>query len=136
MSTLAPPRPPSRPPLKPEPAIRAGWRTRLPWHGAEAKAAPRDDLATLCLFLVSLAVALSLGRLFRGTTWLPYGVAAAGLGHAMAWGLRRLGAGLTTASLASALLSLLVAIELVVPQATSYGVPTPFTFEVLGQALS
>ncbi len=135
MSTLAPSRPPVPPPLVPAPA-EPRWRSRLPWHGAEAKAAPRDDLASLCLFLVTLAVALSLGRLFRGATWLPYGFAAAALGHLMAGGLRRLGAGLTTASLASALLSILVAVELVVPQATTYGIPTPFTFEVLGQALT
>jgi len=84
---------------------------------------------------VTLTVAISLGRLFRGTTWLPYGVAAAALGHLLAWGLRRLGAGLTLTSVASPLLSLLVTIELVVPQATSYGIPTPFTFQVLGRAL-
>ena len=136
MSTVAPPRPAHRQYPVPPPAAPPRWRSRLPWHSAEAKAAPRDDLATLCLFLVSLAVALSVGRLFRGTTWLPYGVAAAGLGHAMAWALRRLGLGLTTASLASAFLSLLVAIELVLPQATTYGFPTPFTFGVMGQALT
>ncbi len=136
MSTAAPPRPPQATPPPPRPAARPGLRSRLPWHSAEARSAPRDDLATFCLFHVSLAVALSLGRLFRGTTWLAYGVAAAVLGHVMAWGLRRLGAGLTTASVASALLSLLVAIELVVPGATTFGIPTPFTFQAMGQALT
>jgi len=135
MSTIAPPRPPARAP-EAAPRARPRWHERLPWRSAEAKAAPRDDLATICLLLVSLAVALSVGRLFRGSTWLPYGVAAAGLGHLLSWALRRLGLGLTTTSVASALLSLLVAIELVVPQATTYGIPTPFTFEALGSALT
>ncbi len=136
MSTLAPPRSPG---VSPAPASQPtpvpAWR-RLPWRSPEAKAAPRDDLATFCAFLISLAVALSLGRLFRGTTWLPYGVAAAVLGHVLAWGLRRLGAGLTVASVASPLFSLLVALELVFPQATTYGIPTPFTVQVMGQALT
>ena len=137
MSTLAPPRPPGVPPTAPPaPAADPRWWSQLPWRSPEAKAAPRDDLATICSFLITLAVALSLGRLFRGTTWLPYGVAAAALGHVLAWGLRRLGAGLTVASVASPLFSLLVAIELVVPQATTYGIPTPFTFQVTGQALT
>lgn len=132
MTTLTPPRPPAPIPPPPLSPLR---RSRLPWRSAEAKATPRDNLATFCLFLVTAAVALSLGRLFRGTTWLPYGVAAAALGHGLACGLRRFGAGLTAASVSSALLSILVAVVLVVPQATTYGIPTPFTFEVLGQAL-
>jgi transglutaminase-like putative cysteine protease len=132
VTTLTPPRRPAAAPPPPPPPHRG---SRLPWRSAEAKAVHRDNLATLCLFLVTLAVALSLGRLFRGTTWLPYAVAAASLGHGLAWGLRRFGAGLTMASLSSALLSILVAVELVVPQATTFGFPTPFTFEVLGQAL-
>lgn len=136
MSTLAPLRPPTGPPSAPGAAPDQEWWARLPWRSPEAKAAPRDDLATLCSFLVTLAVALSLGRLFKGTTWLPYGVGAAALAHLFAWAFRRLGAGLTVASVASPLLSLVVAIELVVPQATTYGIPTPFTFQVMGQALT
>ena len=136
MSVAAPPRPQGVPPAPPPPlAPDPPWWGRLPWRSPEAKAAPRDDLATFCLFLISVAVALSLGRLFQGTTWLLYGLGAAALGHLAAWGLRRLGAGLTVASLASPLLSLLIAMELVVPQATTYGFPTPFTFQVMGQAL-
>ncbi|MEJ7764293.1 MAG: DUF3488 and transglutaminase-like domain-containing protein [Acidimicrobiales bacterium] len=138
MSILAPPRPPPAPSPPPPPAAapEPAWRERMPWRSADARAAPGDDLATFCAFLVTLAVAVSLGRLFRGSAWLPYGVAAAGLGHLLAWALRRLGAGLTATSVASPLLSLLVTIELVVPQATTYGIPTPFTFQVLGQALT
>ena len=131
MSTITRPRPAPVPPAPPPPLRRS----RLPWRSAEAKAVPRDNLASACLFLVTLAVALSLGRLFQGTTWPLYGLAAAALGHGLAWGLRRLGAGLTLASVSSALLSILVAVVLVVPQATTFGLPTPFTFEVLGQAL-
>ncbi len=136
MSTLAPTRPP--PEATPAPATTAapGWRSRLSWHRPEAKVARLDDLATLCLSLLTLAVALSLGRLFQGTGWLAYAVAAAGLGHLLAWGLRRLGAGLAATSIVSPLLSLLVSIELVVPQATTFGLPTPSTFGVLGQALT
>lgn len=136
MSVLAPPRPAPPPPppsrLPPDPK----WWARLPWRSPEAKAAPRDDLATFCIFLVTLAVALSLGRLFRGSAWLPYAVGSAVLGHLLAWGLRRLGAGLTVASVASPVFSLLVAMELVVPQATTFGLPTPYTFQVMGQALT
>jgi transglutaminase-like putative cysteine protease len=111
-------------------------RIRLPWQSPEARSAPPDDLATLCLSLVTLAVALSMGRLFQGGTWMAYGIAAAVIGHGLAWGLRRLGAGLVVTSIASPLCSLLVAIELVVPQATTFGLPTPFTLETLGQALT
>ena len=137
MSVLAPPRSPAVPPAPtPAPGPEPRWWARLPWRSPEATAARGDDLATFCSFLVTLAVALSLGRLFRGTTWLPYGMAAAALGHLLAWGLRRLGAGLTVASIASPVFSLLVGVELVVPQATTYGIPTPFTFQVMGQALS
>ncbi len=136
MSTLTPLRPPPGPPAAPPATPDPSWWARLPWRSPEAKAAPRDDLATLCLFLVTLAVSLSVGRLFTGTTWLPYGVAAALFGHLLAWGLRRLGAGLTVASVASPLFSLLVAVELIVPQATTHGIPTPFTFQVMGQALT
>ena len=135
MSTVAPPRPAAPPRAAPPPPPSRRW-PGLPWRSAEAKAAPRDDLATLCLFLVSVAVAFSVGRLFRGATWVPYGLAAATLGHGLAWALRRLGLGLVTASLSSAFLSLLVAIELVLPQATTYGFPTPFTFASTGQALT
>lgn len=136
MSTLAPTRPPSGPPPAPSAAAAPGWRSRLPWRRPEARVARLDDLATLCLSLLSIAVALSLGRLFHGTGWLAYAVAAAGLGHLLAWGLRRLGAGLAATAIASPLLSLLVAVELVVPQATTFGLPTPFTFQVMGQALT
>ena len=136
MSVLAPPRPPAPPTPTPGRGPEPDWWARVPWRSREARAARRDDLATFCSFLVSLAVAVSLGRLFRDATWLPYGVAAAALGHFLAWGLRRLGAGLTVASIASPLFSLLVGVELVVPQATTYGIPTPFTFQVMGQALS
>ena len=136
MSTLAPPRPPGPPGPDVASPAPTPWWTQLPWRSPEARAVPRDNLATLCLLLVTLAVAVSMGRLFRGTTWLPYGVAAAFAGHGLAWGLRRMGAGLTMTSLSSAFLSLLVAIELVVPQATTFGFPTPFTFASLGQALS
>ncbi|MEO5679830.1 MAG: DUF3488 and transglutaminase-like domain-containing protein, partial [Acidimicrobiales bacterium] len=135
MSVLAPPRPPEAP-VAPRAAADPPWWARLPWHSPEAKAAPADDLATFCSFLVTLAVALSLGRLFRGTSWIAYGVGGAAFGHLLAWSLRRLGAGLTVASLAAPLGSLLVAIELVVPQATTFGIPTPFTFQVMGQALA
>ena len=134
MSTIAPLRP-ARTDPSPPPPLEPGWRS-LPWRCAEARAAPADDVATLCSFLVTLAVALSLGRLFQGTTWLGYAGAAAVLSHLFAWGLRRLGAGLAVTSLASPLLSLFLAIELVVPQATTYGLPTPFTLQVLGQALT
>lgn len=108
----------------------------VPWRSPEAKAAPRDDLPTLFLAFVTMAVALSLGRLFKGAVWIPYGVAAAILGHAMAWLLRRLGAGLLVASMTSSLFSLVAAAELVVPQATTFGFPTPHTVQVLGQALT
>lgn len=134
MSTLTPTRPPVGPP---PPASPPGRASRvLPWHSHEARSASADDLATLCLFLVTLAVALSMGRLFLGGTWLAYGIAAAAIGHGLAWGLRRVGAGLALTSVASPLCSLLVAVALVLPQATTYGVPTPFTMEVMGQALS
>lgn len=135
MSTLAPPRPPPASPPARAPHDPGG-RSRLPWRSPEARSSPPDDLATLCSFLVTLAVALSMGRLFQGTTWLAYGLAAATIGHGLAWGLRRLGVGLVITSVASPLFSLLVAIELVVPQATTFGVPTPFTLQVLGQALT
>ena len=135
MSTMTPTRPAAgSPPACPRPG--PARRLRLPWQSPEARAAPPDDLATVCLCLVTLAVAMSMGRLFQGGTWLAYGVAGAVIGHGLAWGLRRLGAGLVVTSIASPLLSLLVAIELVVPQATTFGLPTPFTLEVLGQALS
>ena len=127
---------PVRPPAEERPPAQAGSRPVPRWQGPQARTAAVDDLATACLALVTIAAALGFVRLFSGLAFAPYVVAAAALGHGSAWALRRLGVGLTGASIAAGVGSALLAVWLVSPQDTTYGFVTPSTIERTGADLA
>lgn len=82
-------------------------------------------LSSGVLAATTVVAALSMGRLFAGTSWvLPVVVAAAGA-HALAWGLRRLAVGGVVAYLASSIYVVLAVAWLALPDATAYGFPGP-----------
>ena len=125
MTAVAPPRPPLLAPPRPGRARTPAGRRRAPGDHP-------DDLPTLCLTLLTVAVGAGANRMFSGTHALPYLVGAAVFAHGLAWTGRRLRIGATVATLAALLVALLSAIWFVIPERTTFGVPTPSTFRALG----
>ncbi len=115
--------------------VSTSKRSQPMWRSASAHAAALDDPATIVLLAVGLVAALGLGRIFAGTHALPYLAAGVTIGHVAAWAARRSGLPIALASVGSGLLSMLTAIWLVLPQTTTYGIPTPHSIEALTAAL-
>jgi transglutaminase-like putative cysteine protease len=135
MATVSPPRP-ATPPPPPRPAAPPGTSKPPPWQGAAGRAAQADDLATLCLLVLTVTAGLGFARLFSGASFVPYMLGAAVLGHCGSWALRRVGAGLTVASIAAVVGSVVSALWLVSPHDTTFGFITPSTLEKTSSSLA
>ena len=128
----------TRPPAPPAGHAGAAGTGRPPRPAPGPWREDRTMPATVALTLLTLAVALGLGRLFADSEFLAPVVLAALAGHGVAWWCRRneLPAGM--AAVASLGAVGLVAAWTILGHTTAYGVPLPLTvrtgFEVLASA--
>ncbi len=130
--TLTPPRPDT---------VRPAAGTTPPTATAPTATSWRDDPAlpgTIAVTLLTLSVALGLGRLFADASFLVPVVATTLVVHAICWWCRRSGQPTVVAAAVSAVAMVLVASWTLLGHTTAYGVPLPGTFgaalEALGEA--
>lgn len=98
-------------------------------------AMPRSIAVDLALTGVSVAVALTLTRLFSTGDFLPRLLLSVGCAHLIAAVLRRLGVPVALAIIASLLLGGVVISQLYLRNTTSFGLPTSDTFSALSAEL-
>jgi transglutaminase-like putative cysteine protease len=110
--------------------------------GAGGAAAPPSvsgdptSFATIGLTLVTVVVALSLGRLFADGSFVPAVVATAVGCHGVSWAGRRWGLSTPLTLLAGLAVPLLVVAWIVLPGTTFFGVPTGATLSAARNDLS
>ncbi|MGH9074981.1 MAG: transglutaminaseTgpA domain-containing protein, partial [Acidimicrobiales bacterium] len=92
--------------------------------------------ATAALTVLTVVTAVGLGRLFEGNSYLVPVLVAAVAAHALAWGLRRIRCPAFLGAPASALGILLVALWVVFPGATAWGIPDGQTWNAVTSALA
>ena len=105
--------------------------------GGEAPAARREPFAAnLALVLLSLVTSVGLGRLFTGDRWLGPMLVAPLAAHGLAWATRRRRLSPAASVVAGMVGVVLVALWMILPQATTYGFVNRHTLHVLGNVLS
>jgi transglutaminase-like putative cysteine protease len=92
--------------------------------------------ATLALTLLTVVVAIGLGRLFADGSFLSAVLAAAIGAHAVMWAARRLARGTLVGLAGGVLVGILAVAWFVLPETTFAGIPTLETFSRAGHELS
>lgn len=92
--------------------------------------------ATAALALLTVVTALGMGRLFRGTSYVGPVLVGAVTAHAAAWAGRRLRLPAPVAVVCSLAALVLAVVWTVLPQTTTWGLPSAQSFSVAGSELA
>lgn len=120
---------------RPRPVAAVGDDTQLPDDRGPSGGDP-TIFATLALTVLTVVVAVGLGRLFADGSYIGAVVAAAVGTHAVAWAARRRALSYAAAAVGGVIVGALVISWFVLPETTVVGIPTPHTFTRAGHELS